>query len=150
MLGIIIVLQKVRNAIGNTIMLVIEGAGFFVSISGAVFAIVLGKLFAAAVLAAITLGIFLRLVGRRKTIPVETNSFQTPPWVKFSCAFLSVIEVAVLTEATNLPVRLYQQDFEKFNWLLVVLALLVMYVIQVNFFSSVLEKRNAKTYAVKS
>lgn len=143
-------LQKVRNAIGNTIMLVIEGAGFFVSISGAVFAIVLGKLFAAAVLAAITLGIFLRLVGRRKTIPVETNSFQTPPWVKFSCAFLSVIEVAVLTEATNLPVRLYQQDFEKFNWLLVVLALLVMYVIQVNFFSSVLEKRNAKTYAVKS
>lgn len=130
-------------------MLVIEGAGFFVSISGAVFAIVLGKLFAAAVLAAITLGIFLRLVGRRKTIPVESNSFKIPPWVKFFCAFLSVIEVAVLTEATNLPVRLYQQGFEKFNWLLVILALLVMYVIQVNFFSSVLEKRNAKTYAVK-
>ena len=143
-------LLKIRNAIGNTFMFVIEGAGFFVSISGAVFAIVLGKLFAAAVLAAITLGIFLRLVGRRKPIPVETNSFQTPPWVKFSCAFLSVIEVAVLTEATNLPVSLYQQGFEKLNWLLVILALLVMYVIQVNFFSSVLEKRNAKTYAVKS
>ena len=84
-------LQKIRNAIGNTIMLAIEGAGLLVSISGSVFAIVFGKLFAAAVLAAITLGIFLRLVGRRKTIPVETNFFKIPPWVKFFCAFLSVI-----------------------------------------------------------
>jgi hypothetical protein len=137
------VLQKLRNAIGNAIMTGLEVTGSVVSLSGAAVAIVLGKLFAATVLAALTLGIFLRLSGRRK--PPREEPLPTPPSIQFASAFLSVVEVAVLTEATNLPVRLIQPGFEKMNWLLVILALLVMYFIQVRFFRSVLVKRNAST-----
>ncbi len=133
-------LQKFRSAIGNALMIGLEIAGVAISSSGAVVAIVLGKLFAAAVLAAITLGIFLRLAGRGGQPPPEPAPM--PARIKLGCALLSLIEVAVLTEATNLPVRLAQPGFEKSNWLIVLAALAVIYFVQLRFFRSVLAKRD--------
>lgn len=119
-------------------MLGLEVAGLVVSASGAAVTVFFGKLFAAAVLGALALGFFLRLAGRRGLPPAEP--LPTPPWIQFMCAFLAIVEVAVLTEATNLPVRLSQPDFEKTNWLLVLVALLTMYFIQLRFLRSVLVK----------
>jgi ABC-type Na+ efflux pump permease subunit len=124
-------------------MIGVELAGFVASLAGTTLSIVFGKLLAALVLAAVAVGIFLRLAGRRKQAPVA--NFAMPPWLQATCAFLSVIEVGLLTEATNLPVRLNQPDFEKINWLFVLLALLALYFIQLRFFHSIFKKRNANT-----
>ena len=70
---------------------------------------------------------------------------QISPWLKLICVFLSLIEVAILTEATNLPVRLNQAGFEKQNWVLIVLALLIMYFLQMRFFSTVLIRQRASS-----
>jgi hypothetical protein len=135
-------LQKFRSAIGNALMTGLEIVGVAISGSGTVVAIVLGKLFAAAVLAAITLGVFLRLAMRGGQRPAEPPP---TPRIKLACALLSLIEVAILTEATNLPVRLAQPGFEKSNWLIVIAALAVIYLVQVRFFRSVLLKHDGTT-----
>lgn len=137
-------LQKFRSAIGSALMAGLEIVAVAISGSGTVIAIVLGKLFAAAVLAAITLGVFLRLAGRGGQRPPEPAT--VPPRIKLGCALLTLVEVAVLTEATNLPVRLAQPGFEKSNWLIVIAALAVIYWVQLGFFRSMLAKRDGATH----
>ncbi|MEQ1835302.1 MAG: hypothetical protein ABL862_02450 [Candidatus Nitrotoga sp.] len=134
-------LQKIRGSLGNFAMAILEFLGLLGFFSGAAIAIVLGKLFAAIIFAAITLGIFLRISGRRN-LPLS-EPVHISPWLNFICAFLSLIEVAILTEATNLSVRLNQDGFDKQNWVLVILALLVMYFLQVRFISAVLKGQRA-------
>ena len=134
-------LKEIRGKFGHFAMAILEFVGLLGSFSGAAVAIVLGKFFAAIILVAITLGIFLRISGRR--IPPRVEPATISPWLNFICTCLSLIEVAILTEATNLPVRLNQTGFEKQNWVLVILALLVMYFLQVRFFSAVLRKRRS-------
>jgi NADH:ubiquinone oxidoreductase subunit 6 (subunit J) len=134
--------NKIRHAISRGIMALLEFAGLFLSLSCAAVAVFLGKLFAAAVLTGITIGIFLRIVGRHE---ITDKPKPTLPWIKLTAAFLAVVEVALLTEATNLPVRFNQSEFEKQNWVFVLLVLFVMYKIQVHFFRSVLMNNHEKT-----
>ncbi len=132
-------LQKFRNAASHALMLGVEATGAFLAGSGAAVALFLGKLFAAAALAAITLGIFLRLASRRRKMPAEPAP--APPWLQFACALLALVETAALTEATNLPVRGIQPGFQKSNWILVLAALAALYLIQLRFFRSLRARR---------
>lgn len=143
-----IVLKKTRQAIGQGILVIIELAGLVLSLSGAAVALFLGKLFAAAVLGVLTLGVFLRLAGRRDKIKIIEPK-PTPPWIHFISAALAVVEVSILAEATNLPVRYNQPGFEKVNWLLVCLALLAMFYIQIIFLRSAMGRRNANTQRIQ-
>lgn len=135
-------LMKIRSGLRATAMVTLEVAGLAASSCGAAITLFFGKLFAAAILGVLALGIFLRLTGRRRPPPADAPV--TSPWLQLACALLSLLEVAGLAEASNLPVRFNQPDFEKSNWLLVVVALLVIYFIQLRFLRSVL-KRNAAT-----
>lgn len=141
-------LTKLRTTVRNTAMFGLELVGLTISCSGTAIAIIFGKLFAAAILMALTLGIFLRLAGRRGPPPVALPS--PSPWLQVACAFLSLVEVSALTEATNLPVRFNQTDFDKSNWALVVVALVVIYLIQIRLFRSLAQKRNANNLPSQS
>jgi hypothetical protein len=134
-------LAAVRSAVAKRLEVLAEVMGLALSLSGATLAAVLGKLLVAAVLGAITLGFFLRLSNRRAgrvAVPAPT-----PPWVRPVAAALSVVEVAALVEATNLPVRFYDPGFSYIHWVLTLVALVVAYVLQVRLLRMVRSKSRA-------
>ena len=128
-------LGTVKRSVKTGIVFALEGAVALSSAVGAPIAIAFGKLFLAAILGALALGISLRFAGRK----VQSVSVPMPtPWWVFSCsALLSLIETAALVEATNLPVRFDQPGFDKSNWLLVLLALAVAFAFQLMLFKRV-------------
>jgi hypothetical protein len=131
----------VRSAVAKRLEVLAEVVGLALSFSGASLAAVLGKLLVAGVLGAITLGFFLRLSSRRAgrvALPLPT-----PPWVRPVAAALSVVEVAVLVEAVNLPVRFYDPGFEYAHWVLALVAFVVAYVLQVRLLRSIRGKSRA-------
>lgn len=76
----------------------------------------------------VTLGFFPRLSGRRNKQPVELPA--TRLWARSVAALLSVVEVAVLVEATDIPVRFHQPGFSYLHWALAVAAFSVAYLVQ--------------------
>ena len=122
-------LTTVKRSIQSVLLVALEGAGALASVIGAPIALAFGKLFLAAILAAIALGIFLRFAGRRAApAPVPLPA----PWWVVSCsAAASLVEVAALVEATKLPVRFDQVGFSQWNWALVLVALWIAYALQV-------------------
>ena len=68
-------------------------------------AMVLGKLFLAVILGAVALGVFLRFADRQRRGAQTPVKIATPAWVQAVAALVSAVEVAVLVEATKLPVR---------------------------------------------
>jgi hypothetical protein len=136
---------KLRNAIGNYFIIMLQFAVSIGALSGMVLAIILGKFFAAVILAALLLGIYFRFSGRLSSSLVEADI--TSPWVKLLSAILALVEVGVLVEAANFPVRFNQAGFEKQNWLIVIFALLALYFLQARFFRAVLGKRQVKNAA---
>ena len=137
---------RLRNAIGNYFIIMLQFAVSIGALSGMVLAIILGKFIAAVILAAILLGIYFRFSGRLSSRLVEAEI--TPPWVKLICATLALVEVGVLVEAANFPVRFDQAGFEKQNWLIVIFALLALYFLQARFFRAVLARRQFKNVTV--
>ena len=135
-------LVRARRSVGRLIMLIFEIIGMLGGLTGAIIAMVRGKYFAAVILGALALGLFFRINGRGQ----EKNhaAVVVSPWVILSCVLLSLIEVSILAEATNLPVRFNQPGFEIQNWSYVILALLILYFLQLRFFLVVLKKRQAK------
>jgi hypothetical protein len=121
-------LATVKRSIQSALLVTLEGAGALASVIGAPIALALGKLFLAAILAAIALGIFLRFAGRRAA-PAPMPS-PTPWWLVSCNALASLVEVAALVEATKLPVRFDQPGFSPWNWALVLVALWVAYALQ--------------------
>jgi hypothetical protein len=121
-------LQKLRQGMRGAVLTAIDAAGMIGSGSAGAVALVFGKLFAAAVLFALTLGLFLRIAGRRK--PARPAPPATPLRARLACAVLAIAEVTLLVESTNLPVRAWEAGFEKHNWALVAAALVVLYVVQ--------------------
>jgi hypothetical protein len=122
-------LATVKRSVQSALVVTLEGLGGLASVVGAPIALALGKLFLAAILAALALGIFLRFAGRRAT-PAPVAS-PTPGWVIAGSAAASLVEVAALVEAAKLPVRFDQPGFSQWNWLLVLVALWVAYALQV-------------------
>jgi hypothetical protein len=131
-----------REAVAKRIGWLLEAAGLLVSLSGATLAMVFGRLMLAAVLAAVVLGFFLRLTGRRTRR--EPVPLPTPGWVYGLSALLSVVETAVLVEVTNLPVRFHQEGFALHHWALVLLAMAAAFVVQLPLLKALARKRQAR------
>lgn len=116
---------KFRKQIADIMLAVADIAGALLAGSGAAVVAFFGKLMLAVVLGAISLGFFLRLVGRRRLHSNPPPSlglrYQVPS------AVIAAIEVALFVETTNLPVRFDQPGFELWHWVLVLMALTLMY-----------------------
>lgn len=131
-------LTTVKRSIKSALALAIEGFAALASVIGAPVALAFGKLFLAAIFAAIALGIFLRFANR-KAVQAPLPS-ATPWWIFVSSSIASIIEVAALVEATNLPVRFDQVGFVQSNWILVLLALVVAFVFQLKLLKSIVRR----------
>jgi len=130
-----------KRKIGDGLFVVANGAGMVLSLCGASVVALLGKLMLAVVLAAIALGFFLRLSGRRRN--VEREPARAPGWCYAAAGALASFEVALLTEATDLPVRFSQPGFEFHHWLLVLVALAVAFMVHMQIFRSITRRRQA-------
>lgn len=93
------------------------------SLAGIPVALIVGKMFLAVILAVVALGVVLRISGRRKSGTRAALPQPAPIWHLLTAGLLSLVEVALLVEATGLPVRYDQPQFTQWNWLLVILAL---------------------------
>ena len=134
-------LAAVRSAVAKRLEVLAEITGLALSLSGTTLAAVLGKLLVAVVLGANTLGFFLRLSNRRAgRVALPASS---PPWVRPLAALLSAVEVAVLVEAINLPVRFHDPGFAYVHWALTLVALVVAYVLQVRLLRTARSKSRA-------
>lgn len=129
-------LPALKRKVADGFLVVADVGGMLLSASGATVVAVLGKLMLAVVLGAIALGFFLRLVGRRQK--AVASPLKTPPWCRVAAALLASVEVALLAEATNVPIRFDQPGFQSWHWLLVVLALIVAYAVHMQIFRSIL------------
>ena len=138
-------IAKLRTKAGATLELVAEAAAMVVSVSGATVAAVLGKFVVGIALGAVALGLLLRIKGRKQR--AMSPAPQVPAWARFSIAALSVLEVGLLVEAANLPVRFDQPGFAYWHWLLLALAFLVAYLLQSGALAGVLRRRSAESAA---
>ena len=119
-------LTKIKQSIKSKLQIAVESIVLLSSGISAPAALVFGKPFLAIILTAIALGVFLRFANRKKeSTPIPTT---TPLWVAVSSSLASVISVAALVEATNLPVRFDHLGFSYLNWLLVIAALSIAFV----------------------
>jgi hypothetical protein len=148
---------------------VAELAGLAVSFSGATVAAVFGRLIPAVVLGAIALGFVLRVSARRAqpraaemTTPRPMDTSVDPPrgcgpawerpgarpakprWVSPVSALLSLVEAAVLVEATHLPVRFDQPGFEPSHWVLVLVCVCAAYFVQERLLCALARRRHAQ------
>ncbi len=134
-------LMKFRQNASEFLLATVDIAGMLFSISGAAVVAFVGKLVFAVVLLAVALGFFLRLSGRRKVhMPPRA-----PGWVRPVAGVLSLVQVAVLTEAADLPVRFNQAGFEMWHWGLVVAALLAAYMLNMWLLASLGRRRRGAT-----
>ena len=106
----------------------LERSGLMVSAFGTTVSLAFGRWMLALMLGMVVLGFFSRLTGRRraerKVQPAD------PAWIYLAASAASVVEVALLVEATDLPVRFYQEGFAFGHWAIVVLALVAAFWLQ--------------------
>ena len=133
--------RKLSQALSGRVAWLGEAVMLLVSWSGATLAAVLGKLLLAAALAAVGLGIFLRLSGRRA--PPRLRPAAPSAWACLVVGLLSAVEVALLVEATQLPVRFHQPGFAWYHWVGVSLALGVAYRVQLRAWMSLVKPKGA-------
>ena len=139
-------LPALRSTLAKRFDSLIDLAGIGLSLSGATAAIVFGKLLLAVILGSVTLGIFLRFAARRaKRL---SPSAQTHGWIRPVSAILTVVEAAVLVEATGLPVRFSQPGFEAYHWIYVLLFLGVAYRLQARLLSAMSRRRDGTSAPV--
>ena len=134
--------DTLRSAIARRIEVAAELAGLAVSLSGVSLAALFGKLILAVLLGAIALGLFLRVAARRAGPRAAEPA--TPRWVGPASALLSLVEAAVLVEATHLPVRFDQPGFELHHWGLVLVGVGVGYVAQARLLRAVATRRGTQ------
>jgi predicted membrane channel-forming protein YqfA (hemolysin III family) len=122
-------LIELRRSAARKFELAVDAVGAVASTTGAVGALVFGKVLLALVLGVVALGIFLRLVSRRSGHPTA-RPVRAPLWISLLAGGLSVMECAALVEATDLPVRFSQPGFAYHHWALVLLALAIAFFLQ--------------------
>lgn len=122
------VFSEFRRSFALQLEAALELLGFVLSLAGASLAAAFGRFLLALLLAALAFGMGRRIVRRR-----QHSSTQPKPvaWIRALGLTLSLIEVAVLVEATDTPVRFHQEGFAYVHWAWVVAAIVVAYVIQV-------------------
>ena len=133
-------LVELRKSVSRKLEFAAEAVGLAASLSGTAIAVVFGKALAAIALGAIALGLFLRFTSRRKA-QEGPAAIPDPWWVPGLAVALSVLEGAVLVEATDLPVRFSQPGFALYHWALVIAFLVAAYLVQRWLLGSLLKKR---------
>jgi hypothetical protein len=133
-------LLALKKKAGEALLIGVDVLGMVLSVFGASVVAFLGKLMLAVVLGAMALGFFLRLSSRRGA---KVSQPRPAPlgWHVLS-ALLASVEVALLTEATDLPVRFHQPGFEPWHWGLVLVALAVAYSLHMRLFRGLGRNRN--------
>ncbi|QTD45425.1 hypothetical protein [Ottowia testudinis] len=134
-------IQRAKQGAAEVIGAAIEGLAGLGAMVGAPVAALLGKLFLAAILGAVALGVFLRFAGRQRKGEPAPVKIPTPAWVRALAGLASAIEVALLVEATKLPVRHDQPGFTQANWLLVLLAWGVACALQTSWLGAAVARR---------
>ena len=134
-------LPALKRRIAEGLLAGVDMAGIALSGSGAAVVAFLGKFMLAVVLGAIALGFFLRLVGRRRVQAVAPPP--VPMWSRAVSAVLAAVQVALLVEATNFPVRFDQAGFEPWHWALVLVAFAVAYPLNLRIVRNLFGKRHA-------
>jgi hypothetical protein len=127
--------DRVRETIHGNVLLVAEAAGAAASAVGVPLAAVTGKLYLAVLVALFGLGCGLRFVRlRRKRRQPDRVHVALPhvsrAWLTPVVGLLSAIEVALLVEATRLPVRADQPGFDTANWWWVLAGFAVLFWLQ--------------------
>lgn len=133
-------LPALKRKAGEALVVAADVAGIVASLAGASIVAFLGKVMLAVVLFAVALGFFLRLSARRKVKVAAPHP--SPAWTRPASALLAFVEVALLVEATNLPVRFIQPGFEPWHWALVVAALVVAYSLHMRLFRALVGQKN--------
>ena len=118
-------LLPIKRRIAKGFATAVDVFGIALFGSGAAALAIFGKAMFAVVLGAIALGFFLRLAGRRRV--QEVTPMPAPFWMRSVSALLAVVELGLLIEATNFPVRFDQAGFKSWHWALVLVALAVTY-----------------------
>ncbi|WP_336693848.1 hypothetical protein [Delftia acidovorans] len=116
-------LLRIRKALAARLEAGAEIVGLILSLGGAASASLLGKLVLALILGTIALGIFFRLAGRRKRSQASPSQHE-PGWLAPMAGLLAFIEIGMMVEAVDLPVRFHQPGFAPHHWLIVLAALL--------------------------
>ncbi len=107
----------------------LEAAVIGLALSGLAVSVVFRKL-AVALVSLWVLAMVFRRVMRRTQVPDTTLSRRA----KGAILALSVLEMGVLVEMTQLPVRFDQPGFEMSHWLWVLLGLAGLFIVQVAWF----------------
>ena len=76
----------------------------------------------------------LAMAGWRAIHQVSASAQSLPRWALGAIFVLSVLEMSVLVEMTQLPVRFDQPGFEMSHWVWVLLGLAVLFIVQVAWF----------------
>jgi uncharacterized membrane protein YfcA len=124
-----------RAAVHGNVLLVAEAVGAAASAVGVPLAAITGKLYLAVLVALFGLGCGLRFVRLRKKLkqPDRVHAAlpqATPAWLTPVVGLLSAVEVALLVEATRLPVRADQPGFDTANWWWVLAGFVVLFWMQ--------------------
>lgn len=121
---------RLRASIASKFDYLVDLLGVVGAASGATFAAVFGKVILGMVLAGFSLGFLLRLKGRGRVKESAIQKDAPSGTSRLVAATLALFEVAILVEATNLPVRYDQDGFQVGYWYLVVLAVIAAYCLQ--------------------
>ncbi|MCV2350818.1 hypothetical protein [Paucibacter sp. Y2R2-4] len=134
---------RVRMNVASKFELVAEAFGLAFAASGATVSVLLGKFIIGIVLAALAVGFLLRLKGR-KARSARAELVRPTTFARFVAALVSACEVAVLVEATNLPIRFDQAAFHMGHWYLVLLAFFASYFLQLPLIARLFGKRGTR------
>jgi hypothetical protein len=128
------VFRDLRRSVAVKVETALKSGRFLLSLSGASLAAAFGRFLLAALLAALALGIGFRLVGRQRLIGASQS--EIPSLAKAGILLVSLAEVAALVVATDTPVRFHQEAFSFAHWAWVLVAVAVVYFVQVRLFAS--------------
>ena len=104
---------------------------------------ILGKVFLLVVVVLLIKGIF-RRIGSDVPPPMpqsEPLKIILSPWLYLLLVLVSAVETGLLVEAVHLPLRFDEAGFDKFNWLLVLLVLALLFGLQQYFTRALLLHR---------
>ena len=121
-------LTTIRRSIASKVLVLLELYGLMISSLGTTVSLVFARWTLALMLGMVVLGFFFRLTGRRRAARKVQPA--DPAWIYVAASVASVVEVAVLVEATDLPVRFHQEGFAFGHWAIVVLALVAAFRLQ--------------------
>lgn len=128
-------LARTKAAVQGRVLLVAEAAGTLASAVGVPLTALTGKLYLAVLVALFGLGCCLRFVRLRQRLRQTRQeavavSSSAPLWLTPVVGLLSAVEVAVLVEATRLPVRADQAGFDTAHWWWVLAGFVVLFWLQ--------------------